>query len=121
MGNDLIAKIERAIESSRSWASVGWEMRWGMRQEPVSSLPAALSEPETSVHRYEALNYWRDVEEMGAECAEYGLKALEAARAGEMEKVVDALYYAKYVEKRINKQTPTWGDSYEAARSSLAS
>ncbi len=106
----LIAAVEQATESARNWAVTGWEMRWGMNQVPVNSLAEAKAKPATFVNRQEALAYWSYIEEVGAECAASGDKAVAALKAGDTGAAANAVYLAKFNEKKFNKQTPTWGE-----------
>ncbi|MBF0170755.1 MAG: hypothetical protein HQK87_06675 [Nitrospinae bacterium] len=105
----LIAAVRKACDEATNWAVTGWEMRWGMNQVPVNTLAEAKAKPATFVNRQEALAYWSDIEEMGAECAACGTKALAALEKGDLGAAANAVYFAKFTEKKFNKQTPTWG------------
>ena len=105
----LIAAVEKACDEATNWAVTGWEMRWGMNQIAVNSLAEAKAKPATFVNRQEALSYWTAIEEIGAECAASGQKALAALKVGDLGAAANAVYFAKFTEKKFNKQTPTWG------------
>lgn len=105
----LIAAVEKATHDATNWAVTGWEMRWGMNQVPVNSLAEAEAKPATFVNRQEALSYWTAINEMGTECAAYGQKAVAALKTGDIGAAANAVYFAKFTEKKFNKQIPTWG------------
>jgi hypothetical protein len=106
---ELIAEVAKATEEASNWAVVGWEMRWGMNQVPVNSLKEAQAKPATFVNRQEALSYWTDIEQIGAECAACGEKAKKGLETGDLQAAANAIYFAKFTEKKFNKATPTWG------------
>lgn len=106
---ELGAKLGVAIETAENWAVDGWRMTFGNRDVEISSLKKAEESPMTFVYREEAVSYWRQIDEMGQETAAQGKKAMAALDNDDLKAAADAVYFARFIEKRINKETPTWG------------
>ncbi|MBF0446076.1 MAG: hypothetical protein HQL68_10850 [Magnetococcales bacterium] len=112
--NYPIEKLEQAIKEASNWATTGWSMTFGSRNVAVNSLKEAQELKETFPNRPEAINYWVDVETVGKETASHGEKAKVALQNGEVATAINSIYFARYLEKRIRDNTPTWGPVYLA-------
>ncbi|ANT63854.1 MULTISPECIES: hypothetical protein [Prosthecochloris] len=116
MIDDLIRKIEKAVEASENWPEKGWPVTFGPRNIEVPDLKAAEALPREAVYRQEALNYWRQVRLTGGDTAAAGRKALEALRTGRLQAAADALYLCQYLEKPFEGHARTWIPLYEEFR-----
>lgn len=116
----LIQQTEEALDRTSKWAETGWIAAFGQRGVVVGSLKEAMALPRTAVYRQEAQNYWRQVVLTAEDTSVYGRKALDAFRAGDILKAVDALYFAQYIEKPIAEYSRTWQPLYEAAMEEAA-
>jgi hypothetical protein len=112
--NYPIDKLDQAIKEASSWAVTGWSMTFGSRNVAVNSLKEAQELKPSFPNRPEAISYWVDVEVVGKETASHGEKAKEAILKGEFGVAKNSLYLARYLEKRINDNTPTWGPAFLA-------
>lgn len=113
MSQELIQEIEKAVESSKHWGEKGWELKFGPRQYPVNNLAEAEALKHGHAFKDEAVAYWKRAQQCGEECAEYGERAIEALKKGDMRAADDALYYAMFMEKFYEKQTRTWKPLYD--------
>ncbi|MBF0341084.1 MAG: hypothetical protein HQL95_09015 [Magnetococcales bacterium] len=104
----MLHTLDVAMAEARAWARTGWLMTFGRNGVPVVSLPDAQARPERFVNRQEALAYWRSVAEAGEETAAQGEKAKAALERGDARLAEGAIYFAVYVEKRLNKPRSTW-------------
>ncbi|MBF0124675.1 MAG: hypothetical protein HQL60_04995 [Magnetococcales bacterium] len=118
---DLITQLQQAIQRASDWATSGWPMRFGSHQVEVSSLPAAEKMPRSFANRQEALAYWTNVAMVSQESISYGEKALKALQKGDLPAAYDALYFARFIEKRLNEASPTWGGICDAVINQLNS
>lgn len=114
MTDEMIRRVEAAVDAATRWHEAGWPATFGVRNVEVSNLKAAESLPKTAVCRDEAVNYWLQVRLAGADTAEWGRKALEALRRGELEAAGNALYFCQYIELPFHAQANTWRPLYEA-------
>ncbi|MEO5367815.1 MAG: hypothetical protein H7831_15930 [Magnetococcus sp. WYHC-3] len=114
----LLQAVEKSIAEARAWADSGWPMTFGGRGEAVNSLGEAEAKSERFVYRQEAINYWRDVQEMGEECAASAEKAKAALESGSPQRAADQLYFASFVEKRTNMvgRSPLFDPLWKAAQ-----
>ena len=119
MLQDLIQKVQKAIEGSSNWAETGWKVTFGPRGTEVSSLQQALELPNTFVYREEAVNYWKQVELTGEDAAASGKKALDALEKNNLNAAEDALYFCQYLEKPFAKDALTWQPLHEAVKKEL--
>lgn len=110
----LIGQLEQTLQEASQWPTTGWPMRFGIHQVEVSSLPAAKKMAENFAYRLEALAYWDNVALTSRESVGYGQKALEALRQGDLSAAADALYFARFIEKRHRESSPTWNGIYNA-------
>jgi hypothetical protein len=112
--NYPIEQLDQAIKEASNWAVTGWNMTFGSRNVAVNSLKEAKELKQSFPNRLEAISYWVDVDTVGKETASHGKKAKEALLNGELGTAKNALYLARYLEKRINEDTPTWGPIFLA-------
>ncbi|MBF0453429.1 MAG: hypothetical protein HQL72_01275 [Magnetococcales bacterium] len=112
--SNAMQQLDKAINEASNWAVSGWKMTFGPRHVEVNSLKEANALAESFHNRLEAISYWVDVETVGAETAEQGKKAKVALEKGDVKGAVNAVYFARYLEKRINDETPTWGPAFSA-------
>ncbi|WP_130471027.1 hypothetical protein [Candidatus Magnetaquicoccus inordinatus] len=113
----LVQQMDQAINDARKWAESGWPMRFGRNDVLVSSLSAAKQQSERFVNGQEALAYWRSVEEAGQESAAQGERAKQALLQGDQRLAEGALYFAAFIEKRLNRPTQTWEPVLASLRS----
>ena len=118
MSDDMIRRVETAIEASEHWTETGWPVSFGPRGVEVPNMKAAEELPRNAVYRQEALNYWLQVRLAGADTAEAGRRALRALREGCLDDADDALYLCHYLEKPFEGHAGTWIPLYEAFRTS---
>lgn len=116
----LIQQTEEALDRTSKWVEAGWSAAFGPRGVVVGSLKEAMVLPRTAVYREEAKYYWRQVVLTAEDTSAYGRKALDALRAGDICRAVDALYFAQYMEKPIADKSATWLPLYEAAMEEAA-
>ena len=121
MMDELIHKVEAAIDASKHWPETGWPATFGARNVEVPNLKAAEALPRTAVYRDEAVNYWKQARLAGADTAGAGLKALEALTRGDFAAADNALYLCQYLETPFAGQSRTWHPLYEEFRSACAS
>lgn len=114
MNQELIARVQRAVEASEQWAETGWPVTFGPRSEVVANLKAAEALPKTASFRREAQNYWRQARLTGTDAAEWGRKAIRALEAGDEPAALDALYFCRYIEEPFARQARTWGPFYDS-------
>ncbi|MBF0583174.1 MAG: hypothetical protein HQL80_02935 [Magnetococcales bacterium] len=105
---NVIEQLDGAIAEARGWAEVGWPMHFGRNSVRVSSLSEAQGQPNAFVYRQEAIAYWKQVAELGQETAEQGEKAKQALAQQDLRLAEGAVYWAAYMEKKLNKPVPTW-------------
>jgi hypothetical protein len=107
-------QLDKAIATASSWAVTGWSMTFGSRNVAVNSLQEANDLKNSFPNRLEAISYWSDVETVGHETADHGKKAKDALANGDVGAAKNLVYLARYMEKRINDDTPTWGPVFVA-------
>ncbi|OSM05102.1 hypothetical protein [Magnetofaba australis] len=110
----IISQLDQAIDAASKWADTGWTMKFGPYNDEVNSLQAAREKPETFVYRLEAIAYWEDIQEQGAETVAQGQKAKEALQNGNMMLARQAVHHAMFLEKKVNDKAPTWGKLFTA-------
>lgn len=120
MFEDIIPRVEEAVEHSRKWAENGWGMGFGPKNAPVNSLKEAESLPVSFIYREEAVNYWRQIRLMGNDAADSGEKAVEALKNGDIDAAEKALYLSSYIERPCENYTSTWKSLYEALKEKMA-
>ncbi|MCW8798595.1 MAG: hypothetical protein OQK66_06470 [Prosthecochloris sp.] len=118
MIDDVIRKVEAAIDASEHWQERGWPAVFGPRNVEVPNMKAAEELPKNAVYREEALNYWRQAELLGIDTAQAGRKALDALKDGRLDDADNALYLCQYLEKPFEGHAGTWIPLYESYRSS---
>ncbi|MBF0628622.1 MAG: hypothetical protein HQL91_10455 [Magnetococcales bacterium] len=118
--SDVIKQLDVAIAEAREWAGSGWTMTFGRNAVRIASLPEARGQSDRFVNRQEAIAYWRSVAEAGEESAVQGEKAKAALERGDMRVAEGAIYFAVYVEKRLNKPSSTWEPVLAGIRSLAA-
>jgi hypothetical protein len=112
--NYPIEQLDQAIKDASNWAVKGWNMTFGSRNVAVNSLEKAEELELSFPNRLEAISYWVDVDTVGKETASHGEKAKEALLNGDLGVAINAVYLARYMEKRIHDGTPTWGPVFLA-------
>ncbi|MDT9546611.1 MAG: hypothetical protein HQ516_05185 [Chlorobium sp.] len=120
MYEELIGRVEKAIDASERWAETGWPVAFGSRSISVPSLKEAEALPRTAVFRREAINYWKQVQLTGTDAAASGRKALQALKKGELEMAIGALYFCRYQEAPFASSTNTWTKLYDAVLNKAA-
>ena len=120
MFDEMIRKVEAAVEASSHWYETGWSATFGPRNVEVTNLKAAESLPKTAVFREEAMNYWRQVRLAGVDTSASGKKALEALKRGDLAVADDALYLCRYLEMPFEGHAKVWAPLYEEFRSACA-
>ncbi|MBF0158925.1 MAG: hypothetical protein HQL58_05325 [Magnetococcales bacterium] len=115
----LIEQLQQTIQKASDWVTSGWPVCFGHNQVNVPSLPAAEKMPHNFVNRQEALAYWHNVALASRESVEYGQKALAALQQGDLSSAYDALYFARFVEKRLNEVSATWAGICDAVNRQL--
>jgi len=120
MYEDLIGRVEKAIEASDRWAETGWPIAFGSRNVPcpLSKRPKPL--PRTALFRREAINYWKQVRLTGADAAASGRKAAAALKRGDLEMAIGALYFCRYQEAPFASSANTWTKLYDAVLNKAA-
>ena len=108
MDNNLEQHLQLAIDRSRQWAIDGWPVTFGDREVVVSSLHQAQDLPVPAVHRLVAVDYWRNVAQIGQEAATWGEKALKHLADNDLQAMEAAVYYACYLERPLAGHTRTW-------------
>ncbi len=108
MDKNLEQQLQRAIDRSRQWAIDGWPVTFGDREVVVSSLHQAQDLPANAVHRLVAVDYWRNVAQIGHEAATWGEKALKHLADNDLQATEAAVYYACYLERPLAGHTRTW-------------
>ncbi|MEC9487198.1 MAG: hypothetical protein UMU76_06840 [Prosthecochloris sp.] len=116
MIDDLISRVEQAVDAAERWPDTGWPVRFGQRMEEVANLEAAEQLPRTAVYREEALNYWRQARLLGQDTAAAGRRALQALREGRLHDAANALYLCQYLEQPLSAQAGTWVPVYKEFR-----
>lgn len=112
--SNAMEQLDSAINTASTWAVTGWGMTFGSRHVAVNSLAEAQALKDNFPNRLEALSYWVDVDTVGKETAEQGKKAKVALESGDLGAAKNAVYFARYLEKRIQESTPTWGPVFVA-------
>ncbi|MDH5654726.1 MAG: hypothetical protein OEZ34_02385 [Spirochaetia bacterium] len=120
MSQDLIKAIENAIKETEEWPTKGWKQLFGIRKTEVNSLADAEALDRTFVYKIEAVAYWTNVKNASEEAAEWGKKALEAAKAGNLKDADDKAYYALVLEKPLRSKPVTWDKVYSMLRQNAA-
>ena len=120
MFEDMIPRVEEAVEHSRKWAENGWSMGFGPKSAPVNSLKEAEALPVSFIYREEAVNYWRQVRLMGNDAADSGEKALEALKKGDIDAAEKALYLSVYIERPYEMYASGWKSLYDALKGKMA-
>ncbi len=120
MTDEMIRRVEAAIDASTRWHESGWTATFGLRSVEVKNLKSAEALPKTEVCRDEAVNYWLQVRLAGADTAGWGRKALEALKRGDLMAAEDALYFCRHIEIPFHAQASTWQSLYEAFMASKA-
>ena len=111
-------QLDKAIDGATNWAVTGWTVTFGNRNVEVNSLKEAEALKDSFPNHLEALSYWQDVNTIGQETTVLGNKAKDALSNGDLGAAKNAIYLARYMEKRINSATPTWGPAYQALEES---
>jgi hypothetical protein len=119
MHDDLIRKVEEAIQNTNEWPTKGWKTTFGPRKVEVNNLAAARDLPHTMVNRLEAVAYWVRVENSAVDAAQWGKKALEALKKDDLKEAEDCAYFCMIVEKPIREIAPTWEGVVGAIRTAL--
>ncbi|NTW57274.1 MAG: hypothetical protein HGB20_09580 [Chlorobiaceae bacterium] len=114
MFEDVISEVLKAVETSKHWAESGWPATFGPRNIAVNTLKDAEALPRNSLIRLEAQNYWKQVQLAGADTSEWGMKALDALKRGDVKSAGDALYFSQYIEKPFSECSKTWLPLYES-------
>ncbi len=120
MIDELIRKVEAAVEASSHWSEAGWPATFGNRHVEVPNLRSAQALPKTEVYREEAVNYWKQAQLAGADTAAAGRKALGALQSGDIGAAEGSLYLCQYFEKQFEGHANTWIPLYEEFRSASA-
>jgi hypothetical protein len=120
MIDEIIRKVEAAVEASSRWQDTGWPAAFGPRNVEVPNLKAAEALPRTAVYREEAVNYWRQARLTGVDTAAAGGKALEALKRGDLAAADNALYLCQYLEKPFEGHANTWVPLYGEFRTECA-
>jgi hypothetical protein len=120
MSQDLIKAIENAIKETEEWHLKGWKQVFGFRNTEVNSLAAAEALDKTFVFRLEAIAFWQYVKNASEDASEWGKKALAAAKAGKMQDVDDAIYFALNLEKYKRSKPETWSKVYSMLKQTAA-
>ena len=121
MDKNLEQQLQRAIDRSRQWAIDGWPVTFGDREVVVSSLHQAQSLPANAVHRLVAVDYWRNVGQVGHEAATWGKRALHHLAENDLKAAEDAAYFACYLERPLAQHTMTWEQVHELLKKALRS
>jgi hypothetical protein len=121
MDKNLEQHLQQAIDRSRQWAIDGWPVTFGDREVVVSSLHQAQSLPANAVHRLVAVDYWRNVAQIGHEAAIWGEKALKYLAGNDLKAAEDAAYFARYLERPLAQHTMTWEPVHELLKMALRS
>ncbi len=119
MFEDIIPRIEEAVESSRKWAENGWNMGFGPKSVAVTTLKEAEALPVSFIYREDSVNYWRQVQLMGNDAADSGEKAVEALKNGDIDAAEKALYLSSYIERPCEQYTSAWKSLYEAVKEKM--
>lgn len=119
MFEDMIPRIEDAVERSRKWAENGWNMGFGPKNVAVVSLKEAEALPVSFIYREESVNYWRQVQLMGNDAADSGEKALDALKKGDIDAAEKALYLSAYIERPYEMYTSDWKSLYDALKGKM--
>ena len=119
MFEDMIPRIEEAVERSRKWAEHGWNMGFGPKNAAVVSLEEAEALPVSFIYREESVNYWRQVQLMGNDAADSGEKALDALKKGDIDAAEKALYLSAYIERPYEMYTSDWKSLYGALKGKM--
>jgi hypothetical protein len=105
--------IEKALQSSRTWADTGWPMTFGRQLRAVNTLKEANALEASFVYRLEAISFWTRAKEAGAEAATWGERALASLKKGDLRDADDSLYQAMYLERPVRTEAPVWGPVYK--------
>jgi hypothetical protein len=100
--------IQKAIQEAQEWPVKGWKMEFGPKRIPVNNLEEANKLSNKFVYRQEALAYWERVAYTSEDVVQWGKKALEALKKGDIKEAKDCLYFAVIIEKPLNDKAPTW-------------
>ena len=120
MFEDIIRRVEEAVGLSRKWAENGWNMGFGPKNVPVTSLKEAEALPVSFIYREESVNYWRQVRLMGDDAADSGEKAVEALKNSDVDTAEKALYLSSYIERPYENYTSSWKSLYETLKEKMA-
>ncbi|MBF0183430.1 MAG: hypothetical protein HQM06_03440 [Magnetococcales bacterium] len=104
----MVQLLDQAIAEARRWAETGWPMTFGRNLVAVTSLPTAEQQSDRFVNKQEAVAYWRSVAEAGEESAVQGERAKAALLQGDRRIAEGALYFAAFIEKRLNRPSSLW-------------
>jgi len=118
--NKILSAVETAIHMAENWAEQGWPMTFGPKSVAVNNLKTAREMSETFSYRLDALAYWQAVDETGKETATHGRKAKTALEKGDLAAAHNAVYFACFVEKKIDASAPTWSPVKAMVESNLA-
>ena len=119
MFEDIIPRIEEAVERSRKWAANGWNMGFGPKNAAVTCLKEAEALPVSFIYREESVNYWRQIRLMGNDAADSGEKAIEALKKGDIDAAEKALYLSAYIERPYEMYTSDWKALYDAIKGKM--
>ena len=119
MFEDMIPRIEEAVERSRKWAENGWNMGFGPKNAAVVSLKEAEALSVSFIYREESVNYWRQIQLMGNDAADSGEKALDALKKGDIDAAEKALYLSAYIERPYEMYTSDWKSLYDALKGKM--
>ncbi len=119
MFEDMIPRVEDAVQNSRKWAENGWQMGFGPKRAPVNCLKDAEALPRSFIYREESVNYWRQIRLMGNDAADAGEQAIEALKNGDIDAAEKALYLASYIERPYEMYTSDWKSLYEAVKGKM--
>ncbi|MBF0447899.1 MAG: hypothetical protein HQL67_06830 [Magnetococcales bacterium] len=111
-------QLDKSISEAENWATTGWKVTFGSRDVEINSIAEAEALKESFQNRLEAINYWRDIENLGSETAQIGRKAKTALEKGDVKAAINSVYFARYLEKRINEKAPTWSAALSALEAS---
>ena len=120
MFEDMVPRVEEAVELSRKWAENGWKMKFGPKNVEVVSLKEAEALPISFIYREEAVNYWHQVHLMGNDAADSGEKAVESLKVGDIDAAEKALYLSSYIERPYENYTTAWKSLYETFKGKMA-
>ena len=120
MFEDMIPRMEEAVQNSRKWAENGWQMGFGPKSAPVNNLKEAEALPRSFIYREESVNYWRQIRLMGNDAADAGASAIEALKNGDIDAAEKALYLASYIERPYESYTCEWKTLHDTVKERMA-